>query len=390
MHRTKGFAVSCMILLTFLIAVAPALEVSRPVAQAQDGEWDFYIPLAPLGDPPVAEDQPAESRDTESVIAPTDGRKRVTNTTSPQYRWVVKLEPWFAEPGIPVRAICSARGSSPPPDAVFITVVGRLDSGHSSQNGANEPYGFQMAEEWYVPDEWVASYDPLYDFALIVLPDTTMGDAVGVFLSTSYFSDHFIQQDLKGKVSVTGYPVDKFVGVSAGFLMWTGSGDFMKSSSSMLNYNADTYSGQDGAAVVATYQGKKFALATNRYGASGSTCSTDPVLGPMNCGVRMDLNWWALYGEVHEDYAPPGENLFASHYTDSYSAPVVTGPEINLLTNQSVTFSWNEALHAAKYQLTIEKWDSKSGAYKPYINKKLTGLSWTKNLPRYLQMAGAD
>jgi len=367
-----------LIIIIALILAVPLAVPAAPVVQAQDGGprlrdgegADFWVPLTPL-----------EPENIESVIAPADSRRRVRDTTSLQYRWVVKLEMlygtdlylcsgWLIGPRLVATAgHCVYNGGW----ADSIRVI-------PAQNETNEPYGYQMAYDWGAPSEWITGPDPNYDFGFVVLPDMTMGSMVGVYQNVGWFSDYFLNVDLKSQVNVTGYPGDKLVNGNTAWTMWTDKDPLVATTSKMAHYTVDTYGGQSGSAVWTDYKGHKFAAAVHAYGVgSGSPCYVSSSFGVSNCGPRIDEAWLDYLNNTilffYPDAVPAGE-----FYTDMILGPSLVSPVDGALTNDKVLFSWNPHPDAVKYELEIWKWNEKTYTYKRIIRKKTTDLSWLKSL----------
>jgi V8-like Glu-specific endopeptidase len=369
---------SLFVLLAALLAISPALEMRT--ARAQDGAANPAMPVQGGTPGSFVGIVPLDPPDTglESVIG-TDQRKRVSPTTGKSVRWVVKLEVtfpsgsggcsgWFVDPKLVMTAgHCVYNGSD---WATSIRVI-------PAKNKANEPYGSQTVPQsaLWSTGGWVFSGDTDYDYGAIVLPDTTLSDAMGgVVMDYAALSSYFLLNEL-GQVNVTGYPGDLATAVSGvtGWTMWTDRDPVTGTTSEKVHYTIDTFGGESGSAVWGKYKGKKFAIGVHAYGVGiGSPCLVDPTSGVMNCGARVDLdmvnNFIGFFGSS------------ANFYTDLIDAPVILTPPDFDLTNQKINFSWNLQPDAAKYEVNIWKYNPNTFAWKSIIKKKTANLSWLKSL----------
>ncbi|RIK43483.1 MAG: hypothetical protein DCC58_09570 [Chloroflexi bacterium] len=106
------------------------------------------------------------------------------------------------------------------------------------------PFGYDLAYNYWVPAAWYESFDELWDFGLIVMPNGNLGYAtgwleIGMLTTQSLLDPNF-------KPTIIGYPGDKAHGTQ-----WAGQKQaFVDVTNYVLYYDIDTYSGQSGSAVL--------------------------------------------------------------------------------------------------------------------------------------------
>ncbi len=105
------------------------------------------------------------------------------------------------------------------------------------------PYGSQAASAIWAPAEWQASNDPAYDYGLILLSTSTLGNTVG-WLTISALSDASLSAP-NFQPRTGGYPADK-----AGYYQWGASDtSFLDVTAGRLRYLTDVYGGQSGSPI---------------------------------------------------------------------------------------------------------------------------------------------
>lgn len=177
----------------------------------------------------------------------TDERLQVVNTTAYPFSTIAFLGIDF--PG-GVSGTCS--GTLIGPDLLITAAHCLYDSslGYAASvwvapglSGVTAPFGSQYAVNWGVPNGWVSSGTPDYDWGLVKLPNTTMG------MTTSWrwlgvFGDPTITA-ASNFPTVVGYPGDK----SAGTMWWGSKSSFASVTATQLSYTIDTFSGQSGSGI---------------------------------------------------------------------------------------------------------------------------------------------
>jgi len=109
-----------------------------------------------------------------------------------------------------------------------------------------EPFGSQYASNWWVPDAYIESAgDPQFDWGLVKMPDSTLGDRVSwipiALVSTATLS----LPDFSP--AIVGYPSEP--GKPAGTMWGHSVPAFAAVADSLLSYDVDTYQGESGSAI---------------------------------------------------------------------------------------------------------------------------------------------
>ena len=199
------------------------------------------------------DDSPEQARSSEpegyagfqQVFHP-DERERVTPTTSFPASAIAQIEMYrngslvgtctgtFVGPNAVLTAgHCLYMENTGWADAVAV-VPGR--------DGSTEPYGYQWASSAWAPQEWIDSQDAFWDWGILKMPDSSLGNTVGWFemgvLQTSSLNASNFNP------VIAGYPGEKAFGTQ-----WMGiKSSFSNVTSAHLYYMIDTSSGQSGAA----------------------------------------------------------------------------------------------------------------------------------------------
>lgn len=193
--------------------------------------------------------EPARAEVTGQFVHGFDDRTQVLNTTLYPFRTVVFLElyGYFGE----YLGHCS--GTMVGPDVVLTAAHCLYDPFFGwtenvavvpGKNGASEPFGFEWAEMWWVPDAWVTTGgSSLFDWGLIALPDSTLGDVTGWMPVGVALTSTLQQPDFQP--AIVGYPGDK----PAGTMWGDGAQAFASVSDFFVEYDIDTMGGQSGSAV---------------------------------------------------------------------------------------------------------------------------------------------
>jgi V8-like Glu-specific endopeptidase len=112
------------------------------------------------------------------------------------------------------------------------------------RNAGDIPYGYEYGADWWVPDGYINSNgDALYDWGLIKMPDSTLGNTVGWF-SIAVLTDATLSR-ADFDPAIAGYAGDKPDGT-----LWADSKPaFTTVEQYILDYDIDTYPGQSGSAI---------------------------------------------------------------------------------------------------------------------------------------------
>ncbi len=174
----------------------------------------------------------------ESVIG-TDGRYRITSTTTYPYRAIAHVTSsrggctgWLINANTVVTAgHCVHSGGSGGSWASSVRV-------YPGRNGSSTPYGSCTARTLYSVTGWTQNRDRNYDYGAIKL-NCTVGN------STGWFGYRWTSSSLTGQASyIAGYPGDKSYGT-----MWRHNDSIRITQTYRLYYANDTYGGQSGSPV---------------------------------------------------------------------------------------------------------------------------------------------
>lgn len=205
-----------------------------------------------------------------AYIIGSDGRSRVTNTTSFPYSAICYLETkwkdgtttigtaWMYWKDIAITAGHCVYSSDRGGWAQSVTIW-------PGRNGSTTPYGSAYATIMHTSTAWTDSSNANYDYGLLEL-NRNIGT------STGYFGMHWTTSSLNGKsITVAGYP-----GSSSKIRqLWKMSGSVASCNSNKVYYSIDTEGGQSGSPVywynsTYGYQG----IAIHAYGSSSNNSGT--------------------------------------------------------------------------------------------------------------------
>jgi V8-like Glu-specific endopeptidase len=180
-------------------------------------------------------------------VFPPDERERVPSTTSFPASAIAFLEQYDGD-----NLVTLCTGTFIGPDVVLtaghcvyypphgfgtgIAVVPGVD-------GDDEPFGYQWAAEVWVPEEWFRNRTLEWDWALIRLPNSDLGNQTG-WLQIGALSDESLAAPNLNP-TMYGYPFDK-----PSRTMWSATlPAFHEVEQFLLSHHLDTFQGQSGAAI---------------------------------------------------------------------------------------------------------------------------------------------
>lgn len=203
-------------------------------------------------------------------IIGSDGRSRVTNTTSFPYSAICYLETkwkdgtttigtaWMYWKDIAITAGHCVYSSDRGGWAKSVTIW-------PGRNGSTTPYGSAYAKVMHTSTAWTNSSNANYDYGLLELNKN-------IGTSTGYFGMHWTSSSLNGKsINVAGYP-----GSSIKIRqLWKMNGKVASCNANKVYYSIDTEGGQSGSPVywynsTYGYQG----IAIHAYGGSSNNSGT--------------------------------------------------------------------------------------------------------------------
>jgi glutamyl endopeptidase len=204
---------------------------------------------------------PSNNIKSESVIG-TDGRVRITGTTTYPYRAITHITfssggstygctGWFISANTIATAGHCVHTGSGGSAGWYSASTYRIYPG---RNGSYIPYGYCTARQLWTNASWTNGGGHTVDYAAIKLNCTT-GNTVGWF-------GRAVASTLTGRpVRISGYPGDKPYGTQ-----WMMGGSITSETSSKAYYTIDTYGGQSGAPVYQTFSNGPYGLAIHAYG----------------------------------------------------------------------------------------------------------------------------
>jgi V8-like Glu-specific endopeptidase len=185
------------------------------------------------------------------TIFGVDNRERVTPTTSHPWRTISAIEGGFSG------QYSHCTGTFIGPNVVLTAAhcLYRHDVGWSESQMVvpgidtvdNWPFGYGFAQHGWVPQEWILTGDFAWDWGLLVMPDSSLGNTVG-WMDIGLYSTQTLQSPNFNPMTA-GYPGDKPLGT-----MWvTSEPSFLSVNDAFLINRLDAYPGQSGSAVWSTH-----------------------------------------------------------------------------------------------------------------------------------------
>ena len=214
----------------------------------------------------------------QSVIG-ADDRIRIRDTTAFPFSAIAYLE-LEDEDG---EVIASCTGTFIGPDAL-------LTAGHClwdaeaedwtssnirvipGKNGSAEPFGYDYADDWWVPDAYTETGSTDWDWGVIKLADDSLSRKTG-WLTVAVLSTETLEA-VDFQPVIVGYPGDKPNGTMWGLIRPA----FLTVADFTLYYDIDTAPGQSGSAIWSAQQGPNL----------GKVVGIHSQGGTVNSGSRID------------------------------------------------------------------------------------------------------
>ncbi len=231
-----------VVLFAFASSSAGARDRSELPAPRGDGQT-----FAPAG-PPAARSNGA----VEPIVIDSDDRVRVTDTTEYPFSAIVWLELYDEFD----QEIGNCTGTFIGPDAI-------LTAGHClydpefgwisniavvpGRDDDLEPFGWEWAENYWVPDGWFDTGGDLWDWGIIRMANSDLGDTVGWLYIAELTTETLLAEDFEP--AIAGYPGDAFPPATMWFdwMPW-----FTAVDEFLLYHEIDTYPGMSGSAVFSS------------------------------------------------------------------------------------------------------------------------------------------
>jgi glutamyl endopeptidase len=173
------------------------------------------------------------------------------------------------------------------------------------KNGDTEPFGSEIAADWWVPDAYTETGATVWDWGLIKLPDAALSAETGWL--TMAVLDTAVLAGRDFEPTIIGYPADKPTATMWGLIRPA----FLAVTDFTLVYDIDTAPGQSGSAIWSAAEGPNL----------GKIVGIHTRGGAVNSGSRIDQE---LLDDVLEGCALMGCTIAM----DSTPASPPPGPEL--------------------------------------------------------------
>lgn len=176
------------------------------------------------------------------TIIGSDGRSRVTSTTSFPYRAIAYIEISWPDgsTGLGTAWLYSNNRAATAGHCVYDSSHGGWAKSirvYPGKNASSTPYGYTTVSTMHSVKGWTSSADTNYDYAVLAL-NSSIGSKTG------YFGVHGTTGTVSDTVTVAGYPGGSLKGQ-----LWKMSGTIASKTSYKYFYKIDTQGGQSGSPI---------------------------------------------------------------------------------------------------------------------------------------------
>lgn len=200
------------------------------------------------GDPPPARSNGA----AQPIVIDSDDRVRVSDTTEYPFSAVVWLElydEFDEEIGnctgtfIGPNAILTAGHCLYDPETGWIANIAVVPG----KDEDYEPFGWEWAADYWVPDGWYDTGGDLFDWGIISMSNSDLGETVGWLYIAELTTETLLALDFEP--AIVGYPGDA---VPPGTMWYDWMPWFTDVDDFLLYHEIDTYPGMSGSAVFSS------------------------------------------------------------------------------------------------------------------------------------------
>lgn len=144
----------------------------------------------------------------------------------------------------------------------------------TAKHGSRQPYGVVQSTTFHAVDGWTAGREKDFDYGVIEVKDTDIGQRVGNFAVRALDDD-----ELEGVVAkISGYPADR----DQAAYQYFHERPLINASATRLTYDVDTFGGQSGSAIFCdTLDHGRVVIGihtTGGFASNSGTRITEPVL----------------------------------------------------------------------------------------------------------------
>lgn len=244
-------AVALFLIVLLLLLTGPTWHLSAYEPSPVDAEKPLGEVRYPIGTSPTRKAVSGQQVEAANIICcGSDDRQRISPTTMLPWSAMAYLETAyeFAGVGKCTGTFIGARVLLTAAHCIYNRTAGEWAQSIAvvpGKDGSVDPYDYQFAKSWWVPTEYSAGIGNVWgwDWGLILMPDSQMGDEVGHFRIGVLTTESLLSTNFQPVIA--GYPGDKPYGT----LWYDMQPMFFGVTFDRLFYTIDTASGESGAAI---------------------------------------------------------------------------------------------------------------------------------------------